>query len=52
MMTILKDIVIQHYPMILICACMFLSGVGIGAAITDAMNRKGGRDEIQDTARE
>ena len=35
----MTDIIKQHYPMILTCGLMFLAGVGIGAAITDALNR-------------
>ena len=33
------DAIKQHFEMILICGCMFLSGVGVGGAITDALNK-------------
>ena len=35
----MTDIIKQHYPMILTCGLMFLVGVGIGGAITDALNK-------------
>lgn len=39
MIELIKDIIKQHYPMILTCGLMFLVGVGIGGAISDALNR-------------
>ena len=33
------DVIKQHFEMILICGFMFLSGVGVGGAITDAINK-------------
>lgn len=39
MIELIKDIIKQHYPMILTCGLMFLAGVGIGGAITDALNK-------------
>jgi len=41
----MKEIIKDNLIMIMTCAFMFLSGVGIGAAITDAINRwDGGND--------
>lgn len=39
MIELIKDIIKQHYPMMLTCGLTFLVGVGIGGAITDALCR-------------
>jgi len=39
------DAIKQHFEMILICGLMFLSGVGVGGAITDAIYRSEKEDE-------
>lgn len=33
------DAIKQHMTMIVICGCTFLVGVGIGGAISDALNK-------------
>lgn len=40
MIELIKDIIKQHYPMILTCGLMFLVGVGIGGGITDMLWRE------------
>lgn len=35
----MTDAIKNHLPLILTCGLMFLAGIGIGAAITDALNR-------------
>lgn len=44
MIELIKDIIKQNYPMILTCGLMFLVGVGIGGAISDALNRWTGKE--------
>ena len=39
MIELIKDIIKQHYPMILTCGLMFLVGVGIGGGISDLLNK-------------
>jgi hypothetical protein len=35
----MKDAILNNLTTITICGCTFLAGVGIGGAITDALNR-------------
>ena len=35
----MKDAIINNLPLILICGCTFLVGIGIGGAVTDMIYR-------------
>ena len=43
------DAIKQHFEMILICGFMFLSGVGVGGAITDAIRREDNAKKMDST---
>ena len=46
MIELIKDVIKENFDLILICGMYFLAGVGVGGAVSDALNkwtRKGER---------